>query len=346
MRLHTNFLIGALACSWLLTGSYAAAKESKAKELPQSNITVDGSSTVFPVLEAIAEEFGKSQPNVRVAVGVSGTGGGFKRFCRGETDISNASRPIKETEIKTCKEHNVEFIELPIAYDALTVVTNTSTSWASCLTTAELKSIWEPNSKIQTWKQVRSTFPDKPLKLFGPGHDSGTFDYFTEVINGKSAESRKDFTASEDDNVLVQGIGRTVGSLGYFGYSYYVNNKSKLKAVQIDSGKGCVSPSEESVLKGTYTPLSRPLFIYVNAKAANKPEITELLRWTYSHSAELISSVGYIPLTSDLYKVAQARVDAKTTGTMFANHNFANESNLHNIYKVATSGTKDKKKTK
>ncbi|MBI3541443.1 MAG: PstS family phosphate ABC transporter substrate-binding protein [Deltaproteobacteria bacterium] len=238
-------------------------------------IKVDGSSTVYPITEAVSEEFQKTQKDVNVTVGISGTGGGFKKFCRGDTDISDASRPIQKKEMDTCYiEGGVRFIELPIAYDALTVVINPATTWASTMTVADLKKIWAPESqgKVMKWNQVRPEWPDAPIKLYGPGSDSGTFDYFTEAVVGKAKASRGDYTASEDDNVLVQGVSSDKNALGYFGFSYYVENQSKLKAVSVDGGKGGVLPSPQSVENGTYQPLSRPIFIYVNAKSANKPE--------------------------------------------------------------------------
>ena len=241
-------------------------------------VKVDGSSTVYPITEAVAEDFQKSKKNsVRVTVGISGTGGGFKKFCRGETDVSNASRPITKKEMEDCKAAGIEYLEMPVAYDALTVVINPKNTWAKTLTVAELKAIWEPaaQGKITNWKQVNPAFPDRPIKLYGPGADSGSFEYFTEAINGKSKSTRGDFTASEDDNVLVQGVSRDVGGLGYFGYAYYTENKDKLSAVAVvaAAGKPAVSPSLETVINGSYQPLARPIFIYINAKSAAKPEV-------------------------------------------------------------------------
>ncbi len=237
-------------------------------------ISVDGSSTVFPITEAMAEEFQKSNKGIKVTVGIGGTGGGFKKFCRGEIDISDASRPIRDVEREECKKNNVEYIELPIALDALTVMVNPKNDWAKEMTVAELKKIWEPEAqgKIMNWKQVRASFPDRPLKLYGAGVDSGTYDYFTAAIVGKEHSSRGDFTASEDDNVLVQGIAGDLNALGFFGLAYYLENKDKLKAVAIklkDDSKA-VEPSVEGARDGTYQPLSRPIFIYVSKKAAAK----------------------------------------------------------------------------
>jgi phosphate transport system substrate-binding protein len=238
-------------------------------------VKVDGSSTVFPVTEAVAEDFQKAKKGAtKVTVGISGTGGGFKKFCRGETDISNASRPILKKEMDDCRAAGIEYFELPVAFDALTVVINPKNSFIKTLTVAELKKMWEPGAqgKVTRWNQVNPAWPDAPIKLFGPGADSGTFDYFTEAVVGKSKSSRGDFTASEDDNVLVQGVSRDVNGLGYFGYAYYIENKDKLKAVPIVNETGQpVEPSMDAVLKGTYSPLARPIFIYVNAKSLGKP---------------------------------------------------------------------------
>src|SRR5512145_2108887 len=256
----------------------AAAALAAAPALAQQRIVkIDGSSTVFPVTEAVAEDFQKAKKQqVKVTVGISGTGGGFKKFCRAETDISNASRPILKAEMAECAKAGVEYIELPVAFDALTVVINPKNTFIKQLTVAEMKKMWEPSAqgKVTRWNQVNSAWPDAPLKLFGPGADSGTFDYFTEAVVGKSKSSRGDFTASEDDNVLVQGVSRAKGALGYFGLAYYTENKDKLRAVPIVNDRGQpVEPSMEAVLKGTYTPLARPIFIYVNAKSLAKPEV-------------------------------------------------------------------------
>jgi len=281
-------------------------------------VRIDGSSTVFPITEAAAEAFQKAQGGkVRVTVGVSGTGGGFKKFCRGETDISNASRPILAKEIADCKAAGVSFIELPIAYDALTVVVNPQNKWATNLTVDELKKIWSPDSKINNWSQVRQGFPNVPLKLFGAGADSGTFDYFTEAINGKAKVSRKDYTASEDDNVLVQGVSRERGALGYFGYAYYAENRNRLKAVAINNGKGPVLPSEQTVLNGTYQPLSRPIFIYVNSRAAQRPEVKQFVTYYLNNAPALVKKVRYVSLPTSAYKTILANFNKKRVGTVF-----------------------------
>ena len=267
-------------------------------------IKVDGSSTVFPITEAVSEEFQASGGGAKVMVGISGTGGGFKRFCRGETDISDASRPIKAKEIDACKESNIEYVELPIAYDGLAVVVNPKNTWVDYLTVAELKKIWEPSAQgtITKWSQIRSSFPDEPISLFGPGTDSGTFDYFTEVINGKQSASRGDYTASEDDNVLVEGVSSEKGALGYFGLAYYEANKDKLKIVPVDGDKGKVTPSLETVMDGTYSPLSRPLFIYVNSKAVQREAVRKFVEFYIKNAPALVEEVGFIPMRSEEYE--------------------------------------------
>jgi phosphate transport system substrate-binding protein len=261
-------------------------------------IKIDGSSTVFPITEGVAERFQKNNPSVKVTVGVSGTGGGFKKFCAGETDISNASRSIKDSEKELCAKNGIKYIELPVAMDALTVVVNEKSPIKN-LTTAELKKIWEPaaQGKIKTWNQVNSKFPKTAMRLFGPGADSGTFDYFTEEINGKAGASRTDFTASEDDNVLVRGIGSDPGSLGYFGFAYYIANQGKLNSVSING----VKPTKENVLNGKYKPLSRPLHIYVSNKAAKKPEVRSFVQYYLKNAKTFISQVGYIQMPDSQY---------------------------------------------
>lgn len=281
-------------------------------------LKADGSSTVFPITEAVAEEFGKVSSD-KVMVGISGTGGGFKRFCRGETDISDASRPIKAKEVAACKEMGIEYIELEVAYDGLVVVINPSNTWVDSLTVAELKKIWEPSAQgsVTKWSQIRSSFPDEEIKLFGPGTDSGTFDYFTEVINGKSAASRGDYTASEDDNVLVEGVSSEKGGLGYFGLAYYEQNMNKLKVVPVNGGSGVVVPSLETVQNGTYTPLSRPLFIYVSMKSLKeKPALQKFVEFYLQNASELAKEVGYVPLHEDALANAKARFQARTTGSV------------------------------
>jgi phosphate transport system substrate-binding protein len=302
--------VGVIAAA--LPGAFAA----------QPIVKIDGSSTVYPISEAVAEEFQKSKKGkVKVTVGISGTGGGFKKFCRGETDISDASRPITAKEMKECAEAGIKYIELPVAYDALTVVVNPKNTWIKEFKVEELKKMWEPGAqgKITNWNQVNPAWPNAPLKLFGPGSDSGTFDYFTDAINGKEKASRGDFTASEDDNVLVQGVSRDVNAIGYFGLAYYAENKDKLKAVPIvnkGSSKG-VMPSLETVMDGTYQPLARPIFIYVSDKAMNRPEVKEFVEYYLAHGAKLSKEVGYVPLGKQHYDLAMKNFKAKKVGTGF-----------------------------
>ncbi|HXG36882.1 MAG TPA: PstS family phosphate ABC transporter substrate-binding protein [Dehalococcoidia bacterium] len=283
-------------------------------------ISIDGSSTVFPITEAVAEEFRKVQSGVDVTVGISGTGGGFQKFCNGETAISDASRPIKQSEIDACKARGIEFVELPVAFDALSVMVNPRNNFVECLTVAELKKIWEPAAQgnITNWSQVRAGFPNQALKLYGPGTDSGTFDYFTEAIVGKEDSSRGDFVASEDDNVLVQGISGDQNALGYFGFAYYVENQNKLKALAIDGGQGCVMPSKEAVENGTYKPLSRPIFIYVRRDVAERPEVKAFVDFYIKKAPELVDEVGYVPLPKSTYALVSQRFNNLKTGTMLA----------------------------
>jgi phosphate transport system substrate-binding protein len=283
-------------------------------------IQIDGSSTVFPVTEAAAEEFQKAKKGkIKVTVGVSGTGGGFKKFCRAETDVSGASRPITSAEMQACKEAGVEYIELPVAFDALTVVINPKNDWAATMTTADLKMIWEPaaQGKVTYWNQVREKWPNQALKLFGPGADSGTFEYFTEAIVGKAKSSRGDFAASEDDNTLVQGVSTDRGGLGYFGYAYYAENSNKLKAVAVDNGKGPVAPSAQTVEGGTYQPLSRPIFIYVAKKSASKPEVKEFVEFYLKNAPTLVKQVKYVPLPAKAYSMALEHFNKGRVGTVF-----------------------------
>jgi phosphate transport system substrate-binding protein len=284
-------------------------------------VTIDGSSTVFPVSEAVAEEFQKAvNGRAKVTVGLSGTGGGFKKFCRGEIDISDASRPITAEEMQTAKENGIEYIELPICYDALTVVVNAENDWVDSITVEELKKIWEPAAKdtITRWNQVRADWPDEELLLYGPGTDSGTFDYFTEAITGKAKASRSDYTASEDDNTLVQGIQGNRTALGYFGYAYYEPNKDKMKALAIQKGdKPPVKPSTSTVLDGTYDPLSRPLFIYVSKKSAEKPEVRSFVEFYLNNAKGLSAEVNYVPLPDAAYELAKKRFSQRQVGTSF-----------------------------
>lgn len=304
-----------------LTAATVGLSVSAVQSQSPTTIKVDGSSTVFPITEAVAEDFQKERRGAtRVTVGISGTGGGFKKFCAGEIDIANASRPIKSKEIDACKKAGVAYIELPVAYDALTVVVNPQNNWVSNMTVAELKKVWEPaaQGKVMNWSQVRKGFPDAPLKLFGPGADSGTFDYFTEAVVGESKSSRTDYTGSEDDNVLVQGVSRDKNALGYFGYAYYVANQKRLKAVGIDDGKGgVVLPSPKTVADGTYQPLSRPIFIYVNANSARRGDVSAFVNYYMGNAPKLVSEVGYIPLPDQAYQLATERLNTRKLGTIF-----------------------------
>jgi phosphate transport system substrate-binding protein len=287
----------------------------------QQSVSIDGSSTVFPLTEAVAEEFMKANSGARVNVGVSGTGGGFAKFLRGETAINDASRPISPEEKEKARTNGIEYIEIPVAYDGLAVVVNDKNDWASCLTVGELERLWEPGSSIDNWNQLRSAFPDRPIDLYAPGTASGTYDYFTEAIVGESGASRSDFTASEDDNVLAQGIKGTENALGYFGLAYYENNTEGLKVLGIDpdergSGASCVKPSAETVANGTYRPLSRPLFIYVNI-AKITPTVEKFVQFYLENAAELAPDVGYVGMPSEAYDLALQRFDDRTTGTVF-----------------------------
>jgi phosphate transport system substrate-binding protein len=286
-------------------------------------IKIDGSSTVYPITEAVAEEFQKAK-GVKVTVGESGTGGGFKKFCRGEIDISDASRPITKKEMDACKEAGIQYIELPVAFDALTVVVNSKNDWVKSLTVDELKKIWGPGSSIKNWKQVNPAYPDKAMGLYGPGTASGTFDYFSEAINGKSKAHRTDYTPSEDDNVLVQGVTSNTGGIAYFGLAYYEENKDKLRSVPVavKAGATAVSPSVKSVEDGTYVPLSRPIFIYVNAtSAAFKPEVKDFVNFYLDNAPELVKEVKYVPLPAEDYAAIKAHFKSLKAGTGFGGEN-------------------------
>lgn len=308
VRLMTGiFTVGALA-----SGVFA-----------QQIIKADGSSTVFPITEGVAEEFQRAKGGaIKVTVGISGTGGGFKKFCRGETDVSNASRPITAKEMEECRKNGIQYIELPVAYDGLAVVVNPKNDWATCMTVEQLRELWRPESQNKKfkWKDLDPNWPDVEIKLAGPGSDSGTFDYFTEAIVGKAKSSRGDYLASEDDNVLVQFIRRERGGLAYFGLSYAEENKRRVRIVQIRNPKTgqCVTPSMETVMRGTYQPLSRPLFIYVNAKSAQeKPEVREFIDFYLANAAKIAREVKYIPLPQTAYRLAQERWNKRVVGTVF-----------------------------
>ncbi len=277
----------------------------------KGTINIDGSSTVYPISEAVSEEFGKTYKDVRVPVGVSGTGGGFKRFCAGETDISNASRPIKSTEAAACKEKGIEYTELSVTFDGLTVVIHKDNTWAKTMTTGQLKALFKSGSTVKTWKDLNPAWPDDTIKIYSPGADSGTFDYFTEIINGKAKDSRNDsqISFSEDDNVLVQGVSGDKNSIGYFGFSYYEENASKLNAVLVDAGNGGVGPSFKSISNGSYAPLSRPLYIYMNNKAYNeRPEVKVYVKFFLDNVKKVAGQVGFIPLTDAMYETQKAKL--------------------------------------
>jgi phosphate transport system substrate-binding protein len=292
---------------------------TKGDNAATSDIKIDGSSTVFPIIEAVAESYGKTGANKNVSVGKSGTGGGFKKFCRGEIDISNASRPILQKEIDECKAKGIDYLEIPIAFDAITVVVNPANTWANNLKVADLKKIWESaaTAKVLKWKDANPAFPNEKMVLFGSEKSSGTFDYFTEAINGKAKESRTDYTAADDGNVAVKGVISDKNALGYFGYSFYEANKTKLKAVGIDSGKGPVLPSIETVKNGTYAPLSRPLFIYVSSKSLEKPKVKEFLDYFMAQVPKASADTKYIPLPETAYAKINEKVKAKKLGSVF-----------------------------
>lgn len=307
------------ACSKPADQGQSAGGSATAQGQPQQNaapqaprlsgdIVIDGSSTVAPISEAVAEEFMKLHPGVRVTVGVSGSSGGFKKFVKGEIDIADASRPIKESEREAAAGLGIQAIELPVAYDGLSVLVNPANDFAACMTVEELKRIWEPGSQITHWNQVRPEWPAEPIKLYGPGTDSGTFEYFTEAIVGEAKKSRPDYVASEDDNTLVQGIAGDRYALGYFGYAYYAENTDKLKLVAIDGGDGCVAPSEQTINDGTYKPLSRPIFIYPSSKSLERPEVKEFVKFYLTEGRPLVSEVGYVQLPASMYEEGLAKV--------------------------------------
>jgi phosphate transport system substrate-binding protein len=322
----TSILPVALALALAGCGKKESAGESGAA--PGANtgrdapvVRIDGSSTVFPIAEAVAEEYQTEKRGaVRVTVGLSGTGGGFKKLCRGDVDISNASRPILTEEMEMCRKSGISYYELPIAFDAITVVVNPSNEWVKSLTVADLKKMWEPEAqgKVARWNQVRPEWPDAPLMLFGPGADSGTFDYFTEAVVGKAKSSRGDFTASEDDNVLVQGVENNKNALGYFGFAYYVSHKDRMRAVPVAKEGGTpVLPSAAAVTDGTYQPLSRPLFIYVSSKAVDRPEVRQFVEFFMTEGAALASEVGFVPLPEQASKLALKHFNDGRMGSVF-----------------------------
>ncbi len=301
------FIIGSVVIASCGSGSKEQTPAEGESQL-KGDIKIDGSSTVYPISEAVAEEFRTVAPEVKVTVGLSGTGGGFKKFSRGETDINDASRSIKQEEIDMCNQSNIHYTEVMVAFDGLTVVVNPQNTWCKDITVAELKKIWEPEAqgKIMKWNQVRPEWPDKEIHLFGAGTESGTYDYFTEAIVGKSHSSRGDYTASEDDNVLVQGVSSDVNALGFFGYAYYEENKTKLTAIPVDdqndeNGKGAIMPSVETVKNKTYSPLSRPLFIYINSTAVQRKEVQSFVNFYIDNASTLTGEVGFIPMTDAEY---------------------------------------------
>ena len=319
----------ALSFIVLLGAMLAACSASASKEMPPAStagatlsgsISVDGSSTVLPVSNLMAESFQLKHAGVKVMVQSSGTGGGFKKLCTGALDVAGASRPINAEEIRECQANSVDFIELPVAFDSLSVVVNTNNTFAPCMTVAELKTLWEPaaGGKVTKWNQVRSSFPAQPVTLFGPGTESGTFDYFTLAVVGTQSSSRKDYTASEDDEVIAKGVANDPNALGYFGYAYYLEHKDTVKLVSVDNGKGCVAPSPETVLDNTYEPLSRPIFIYVSAKAAGRPEVHAFAQFYVDpeHAAG-VSTVGYVPLPTATLLSVTRRLDTGVTGSIF-----------------------------
>ncbi|MEM7158912.1 MAG: PstS family phosphate ABC transporter substrate-binding protein [Myxococcota bacterium] len=312
----TTFSLG-LVLGLLVTGCGSGGKASG------DAVAVDGSSTVFPITEAVAEEFQKTGKG-RVTIGVSGTGGGFKKLCKGEIAVSGASRPIKPSEVELCGKGNIEYIELPVAYDGIAVTVHPDNDWAASMTVEELKKLWEPEAqdKVMKWSDVREGWPDDEIHLFGPGVDSGTYDYFTKAIVGKEHSSRGDFTSSEDDNVLVQGVSTDKGALGFFGFAYYKENSSKLKLVPIDDGKadngdGPIAPSLETVANSTYQPLSRPIFVYVSRKDADRAPVAAFIDFYLKDGTKLVEEVGYITLPDSAYALVRERFSSKTTGSLF-----------------------------
>jgi phosphate transport system substrate-binding protein len=305
-----NARIG-LVCSLLLASC-------KAEPRAGGIIAIDGSSTVFPITEAVAEEFQK-QSDSKVTIGVSGTGGGFKKFCSGETALTGASRPIKPSEVELCKKNGIEYIELPVAYDGIAIVLHRDNSWVDRMTVEELKQLWRPEAQgqITKWSQIRTGWPEEEIHLFGAGVDSGTYDYFTEAIVGKEHSSRGDFTSSEDDNVLVQGISTDRLALGFFGYAYYAENADKLKLVPVDGGKGPIAPSPATISDGSYQPLSRPLFVYIGSKASERPEVQAFARFLVAHAKALTAEVGYVPLPDRAYELVADRFERRVTGSVF-----------------------------
>jgi phosphate transport system substrate-binding protein len=321
LRARATTAIAAVVAAGLTLAACGGSDEggdSSGGEALSGAVVIDGSSTVEPLSSAAAELFMGENPDVSVTVGTSGTGGGFEKFCAGETDISDASRPIKDEEIAICEEKGIAYTELIVANDALSVVVNKENNWAECLTVEQLKKIWEPNSTVNNWNQVDPSFPNEPLELFGAGSDSGTFDYFTAEINGEEGASRTDYNPTEDDNVTVQGVSATKGALGYFGFSYLEENADKIKAVKVDGGKGCVAPAVDTAQDGTYTPLARPLFIYVSDAGLKKAQVVGFAEYYLENNTDIVEVAKFIPLTDEQLKTAQdelaelkSKVDSK-----------------------------------
>jgi phosphate transport system substrate-binding protein len=304
-----------VAATTLLAAPYSLLAQSPAALT--GTVKIDGSSTVYPITEAVAEEFKKAAPQVNVTVGISGTGGGFKRFCAGETDLSNASRPIKKEEVEKAASAGVELIEIPVAFDGLSIVVNPKNTWTDHLTLDEVRAIYADGSSIKTWRDIRPSWPDAPIRIFSPGTDSGTFDYFKEVVVGPTGSIRGDMSVSEDDNVLVKGVAGDEYAIGFFGCAYYFENKASLRAVPVDAGKGPVAPTHDTIESGQYAPFSRPLFIYANRRAAERPEVRAFLGFYLQHCGRLAEEVGYVKLPADLYSRAAKNLAAKKTGTQF-----------------------------
>ena len=313
MLKHTMLSLSAVAA--LAFGSTTFAQSANVK----GAVKVDGSSTVAPISMAVAEEFKKVTPGVEVSVGISGTGGGFKKGTAGEIDIADASRPINKDELEKAASNGIEFIELPVAFDGLTFVVSKKNTWATSLTLDEIKKIYLDGGNVKTWKDIRAEWPAQPIKLYSPGTDSGTFDYFKEVVAGKKGAIRGDMSVSEDDNVLVRGVEGDEYALGFFGFAYFVENKDKLNALAIDAGKGAVTPSHDTVEKGTYAPFSRPLFIYINRKSADRPAVKAFVSFYLESASKLVEQVGYVKLPESIAKRVKANFEARRTGTQFQN---------------------------
>lgn len=300
-------LLVLVSCSvvlWSCSENNDEAGQEAVDEL-RGTVSLDGSSTVYPISEAIAEEFLSVAPRVRVTVGVSGTGGGFKKFLSREIDINDASRTIKNSEVEEARANGIDYLEIPVAFDGLSIVVNPNNTWVDYLTVDELRMIWQPGSMVDSWDDIRPNWPQLPIRLYGPGTDSGTFDYFTEAVNGESGASRPDYTASEDDNVLVQGISGDENALGFFGYAYYIENQDNLKIVPIDEGKGPVAPTAQSINDGTYSPLSRPIFVYLNTDSLARPEVRSFVDFYIDNAAGIANEVGYIELPEEMYQASR-----------------------------------------